>query len=221
MQDLGLTSFDILFIVIVGLSALFGLSRGFTAAVLSFAAWGAATLTTLYAMPQLRPMAGRWIESPTLANIVILAVVGFGSLFLFKILAHRAGEAIKGGMLGPLDRAMGVLFGLLRGVLVVTLLFMLAIWVIPRKSLPDWIVAARTRPIVEYGATILSNVTPADFVARIKALDFSLDADALDREAIDAVKEHLPDRSDKTDETGKGYRDRDRQDLDQLIDKTK
>lgn len=226
MENLGLTSFDILFIVIVGLSALFGLSRGFTAAILSFLAWIAATLVTLYALPALRPMAQKWVEPATLADIIIVIVVGFGSLFLFKLIANKTGDAIKGGVLGPLDRVLGALFGLLRGVLVITLLFMLAIWVIPRKSLPDWIVAARTRPIVEYGATLISSVTPADLVEQIKALDLRLDTDILDREAIDTVKDHLPDRSGsdrpgKAEDADKGYRDRDRQDLDQLIDQTK
>ncbi|MDA5194336.1 CvpA family protein [Govanella unica] len=226
MQDFGLTSFDILFIVIVGLSMLFGLSRGFTAAVLSFAAWIAATVLTLYALPILRPMAGQWIETPTIADIIIIITIGFGSLFIFKLIANRIGDAIKSGMLGPLDRVLGALFGLLRGVLVVTLMFMMALWIIPRKSLPDWIILAKTRPIVEYGATIISSVTPAELVEKIRALDLKLDTDALDRDAINTVKDHLPERSEtknstKTDKTDKGYRDSDREDLDRLIDTTK
>lgn len=229
MDSLGLTSFDILFIVIVGLSMLFGLSKGFTAAVLSFLAWIAATLVTLYALPVLRPLAAQWIESATLANIIIVILAGLGSLFLFKLLANKIGDAIKNGTLGPLDRVLGALFGLLRGVLVITLLFMLAIWLIPRKSLPDWVVDAKTRPIVEYGATIITSITPADLVEQIRALDFNFDMDGLDREAINTVKDHLPvwsgsDRAVEPEgakETSKGYRDRDREDLDRLIDETK
>lgn len=231
MHELGLTSFDILFIVIVGLSMLFGLSRGFTAAVLSFASWIAATITTLYAMPLLRPHVGQWIEPPTLADIVLVIVVGFGSLFIFKLIANKIGDAIRNGALGPLDRVLGTLFGLLRGVLVITILFMLAIWVIPRKSLPDWILEARTRPIVEYGASLISSVTPAEIIDRIRALDLSLDTDALDRDAINTVKDHLPDLSgpdlsgkpqkENSGETGKGYQDSDRDTLERLIDETK
>lgn len=225
MQDLGLTSFDIMFLVVVGLSVLFGLSRGFTSAVLSFAAWVGATIITLYALPALRPVFGGWIESETLADIVIIVIAGIGSLFLLKLLANKFSDAIKGSLLGPLDRVAGALFGLLRGILVVTLMFMMALWVIPQKSMPDWILEARTRPIVEYGATMLSSVTPADLIDQIKALDLSLDTDILDRDAIDTVKEHLPERSAghpaaESGDVGKGYRSTDRDDLDRLIDDT-
>ncbi|MBW7836089.1 MAG: CvpA family protein [Sphingomonadales bacterium] len=188
MESLGITAFDILVIVILALSALYGMGRGFVSEILSLVAWIGAAFVTIYGFPHVRPWARQYMEPEAFADTIAIVVLGVVSLIVLKFLAHFLGKLVKQSDLGFIDRSFGALFGLLRGLFVVCVVFLMINWLVPKQSFPDWIAGARTLPLVEFGAELLSKVTPAEIVESLS----NLDNGGLDTMLKNAVKEHAP-----------------------------
>ncbi len=188
MESLGITAFDILVIVILALSALYGMGRGFVSEILSLVAWIGAAFVTIYGFPHIRPWARQYMEPEAFADTIAIVVLGVVSLIVLKFLAHFLGKLVKQSDLGFIDRSFGALFGLLRGLFVVCVVFLMINWLVPKQSFPDWIADARTLPLVEFGAELLSKVTPAEIVESLS----NLDNGGLDTMLKNAVKEHAP-----------------------------
>lgn len=116
-----MTAFDCAVLAVVVASILLGAWRGLVSEVLALAAWVAAILAGRALAPEMAPVFGDWLREPAwqyaaaFAAIVVavLAAVALARLALSKLL-----RAIG---LGPLDRFLGAVFGVARGVLVVML----------------------------------------------------------------------------------------------------
>lgn len=214
MDGLGITSFDILVLIVLGVSAIYGFGRGFTLEILSLGAWVGAIIATLYLLPVAQPLMRDFLNPPGFADTVTVILLGVVTLIIFKILANVISRAIKSSAIGPLDRSMGALFGVVRGLLIVCVAYLVTTWIIPQKNLPDWILQARSRPLVEYGASILADITPAEIIESLNG-----DDRPLDRTMIDGLKDRLPAPSlGREKNEGQGYRAKEREDLERLIE---
>lgn len=116
---------DIVIVVLIILSAVVGLVRGFVREAFSLATWGAAIVLSIMFFKQLSAALPFQIPNAIAQNIlafslIFLAVVIFGSLINYLI--NRATKAVG---LGGVDRVLGGAFGVLRGALLVTLLVLL------------------------------------------------------------------------------------------------
>jgi len=128
---------DIAFLVIIVISAFLSLLRGLTREVLSVAAWVIAFLVARMFNPQ----AAQWVSSFISLPSAQWAV-GFGLLFLATLLAmglvnYLVGRVIAATGLSATDRVLGIVFGVLRGAAVVTLLVFLASFT-PMTKDPWW-----------------------------------------------------------------------------------
>lgn len=148
-----MTMFDIAVLVIVGLSALVGLSRGFVQEVLSLAAWFAAAIALILLHTPLTDQITRFFANnqtnSALIAFVILLVVPVVAL---RLLGRWAGAKARKSVLNPVDRVLGIGFGLVKGVLLVVLTFSIiaiaydTVW--SAKGRPDWVRTARTYPFI-------------------------------------------------------------------------
>lgn len=216
MESLGLTSFDILVLAVLGLSGLYGIARGFTSEALSLGAWVAAGFATVYGLPHFRPLVRQYVEPPSFADILAVVVLALVSLIVFKLIARPIGGFVRNSAVGALDRGLGALFGVVRGLFVVTLVYLLAIWIIPRDDMPRWITEARTRPLVEYTAALLARVTPAEIAERIG----DIPRDGLDTDLLETMRPRAMDGFGRKSDAApnKGYTTEDRRSLEGLID---
>ncbi|RMB08862.1 CvpA family protein [Eilatimonas milleporae] len=155
MQASDFTAFDIGILVIVGLSTIFAFARGFATVALSFAAWAGALLATVFGFSLAQPYGRDLISPPELADIATLAIIFFVSLFVLKAFADWFGTKIKESPVGLLDRSLGALFGLLRGMVIVGVLYLGFIKIFPGEDGPDWVQNARLKPLVAWGAEML------------------------------------------------------------------
>jgi membrane protein required for colicin V production len=166
-----ITSFDIVVLVIIVLSALYGMGRGFTMEVLSLLSWVGAAFVALYGFPLIQPWARSVMEPEAFADTVAIVVLGVVALIILKLLAGIIGKSARESDLGLIDRGLGGIFGLARGLFVVCVFFLVINWLIPRKSFPDWIANAKTLPLVEFGAELIASITPAEIIERLDDLD--------------------------------------------------
>lgn len=147
---------DTIVIIVIMLSVLVALFRGFVREVLTIVNLGGAALAAYAFGPMLSPGFKSWLMDgisagdktayiagviPREAAAVFLAYacVFFGVFIILSL----AGMAISGGVkamgLGGFDKVLGVLFGAARGFLIVFLLYAPFAFAMTPKQFPDWV----------------------------------------------------------------------------------
>lgn len=158
----GATIADIIVIGIIVLSGLFALARGLVKEVLSIASWGGAVLVTLFGFIPLRHVAHGIIDWQLGADLTTGAALFLSSLFILSYLSHFVAKLVQGSAIGALDRTLGFVFGLARGILIVIVLFMALSWAIGPSDQPGWFRNARTAPFLAVGARVLLAIVPEE-----------------------------------------------------------
>jgi len=194
-----MNTIDIIVIAVVALSALIAFLRGFVREVLTIGSWLGASLVTLYGFPLLQGKFEQWISSKMAADIVCGISLFLVSLIVFSIISHMIARFVRGSALTAVDRSLGLLFGLVRGAILVSLAYMLVLW-----ADPNMLRGARTTPMMARGAEILRDLAP-------KELADDLPADL-----------HLPPPDDGKRDTAAtpSYNRKQNDDMQRLIDAT-
>src|SRR5882757_7052543 len=157
-----ITLLDIIVLAVMLLSGLLAMIRGFMREILSIAAWGAAALTTLYAFNKLLPTAKTYFNNDTVATVAVIAGVFIGTLIVVSIITVRISDMILDSRIGALDRTLGFLFGLARGLLIIVVAFLFFAWLVPEKQQPDWVRSAKSRVVLQGTGDWLMSLLPDD-----------------------------------------------------------
>jgi len=212
---------DIIVIAVVALSALFAFARGFVKESLSIAAWVGAGLITLYGLPHLRPVALKYISNPLLAAGAAGVTLFVVSLIVLSLLTSAVAGRVKQSALSAVDRALGLLFGAFRGVVLACLGFLALSWAIPKEAdWPGWVRSARTRTFLASGADILKSFVPSE--ARERGTAAALEAQRTFEQTREAeqmmralANPAAPAVSKATPSTG--YKPTERREMDRLM----
>ncbi|MCC7083144.1 MAG: CvpA family protein [Burkholderiales bacterium] len=149
-----MTLVDYSVFAILGLSVLISVWRGAVREVLALGGWVLAFLAAqAYAGPvgTLLPAS---IESPGLRLLLSFAAVFLLILFLTTLVAVAISRLLHAAGLGSLDRGLGAIFGLARGILVVMILVLLCgLSDLPRT--PVWRDAMLRAPLEAAAASVL------------------------------------------------------------------
>ena len=157
-----ITFLDLILLGVMLISGLLAMVRGFMREVLSIAAWGAAALVTLYSFNKLLPTAKTYFTNDTVAAVVVVAGVFVGTLIIVSVITVRISDMILDSRIGALDRTLGFLFGLARGLLIVVVAYEFFIWLVPDKQRPDWVVGAKSRTMLDSTGEWLKGLLPDD-----------------------------------------------------------
>ena len=125
---------DVFFLIIVGISALVGIARGFTKESLSLIGWVVAGMAVYFLTPVVNPIMKNYIASDILSNVVSGLAVLLVVCVFWVLAVDKISSSIRQSKLSPLDRVFGLAFGFLRGALVVVLLVMVVSALIPEDS---------------------------------------------------------------------------------------
>lgn len=154
-----LAGFDWIVVLIVGATAAFGLMRGFIAEVASMAAWVAGFVAVRLFYTPARALFETASGSEVIAAVA--AVIGpfLLALLLVKLIGSFLSSSAKGSVIGPVDRLLGLGFGLVKGFLAASLLFLvitLALKIVPGDDKrPDWLAKAKTTPTLALVASAM------------------------------------------------------------------
>ena len=209
MQDLSFTFVDLLVVLIVLVSTGFAIYRGFVRETLSIFAWAAAAFATVYFGPAAAPLLHDRMSPPWLGDLV--AYVGIFLLVLIPLsfISYRFSENVKQSPVGAVDRSLGFAFGIVRGLAIVGILYLLLSILIPPKSQPDAVKQARLLPLMQSSTEVLLSLVPdrdTKFASDLKSAPPAHNTDAASKPAA------KPGRS--------GYSARERQGLNRLIEAT-
>lgn len=156
-----MTGFDILVLIVVGVSALLAFARGFIREVLSMAALVFAVLAVLWGLPVFRDPVRELIEPGWIADTVTIISIFLLIYIAIRVLTGRIHEWVHDSEpLGMIDRSAGILFGVARG-FVLMAIFVLAITSVAKKDLiPKFLTTSSFYPFLAITANVLQNLTP-------------------------------------------------------------
>lgn len=161
-----MTAFDYVVLAIVAASILLGAWRGLVGELLALAAWAAGLLAAYAWAPGMAPMFAEWLKEPALqlaAAAAVIVVTVLVAVALFRLALSKLLRAVG---LGPLDRFLGAVFGVARGVLVVWLCVLVAgLTPLPRQA---WWRQAWLAPPLETAVLAAKPWLPPEVAKRIR-----------------------------------------------------
>lgn len=151
-----LTSLDYVYIGVVLASTIWATIRGGIYETVATLSWVVAAITARFVSPMLDGLFQKWFgltESTVITLVASYFIVFFVILLLVGFFNQKLRDKIQESMMNVTDHTLGVIFGIIRGVVVMGIVYWGALWYFsdgPR--LPKWIADARTRPIMQITA---------------------------------------------------------------------
>jgi membrane protein required for colicin V production len=157
-----ITWLDFLLLGVMMISGLLAMIRGFMREILSIAAWAAAAVATILLYNRLLPVAKANIPNDMLAAGAVIGGVFLITLLLVSIITVRVSDMILDSRIGALDRTLGFLFGLARGLIIVVVAFLFFSWLVPGNKQPEGVRNAKSRVVLENTGEWLQALLPQD-----------------------------------------------------------
>jgi membrane protein required for colicin V production len=231
-MEIPLTIVDFGVLGILMISGLIAAYRGFLKETLTVSAWLLASLAAVFLWPITKPFARALVEPKLLADILALVGVFFMLLIPVSFISFRLSELVRGKHAGPLDRSMGFVFGVARGLLVVGLGYLVFSSLAPPKNHPAWLREARLLPVIKGTADVIRSLSgknkagEKDTAGEENAPPVVQETKHADNGSVKPVEKPTPARPTVTDnkegsgDKSKSYGDGDRRALDNLVRST-
>jgi membrane protein required for colicin V production len=155
---------DFILFGIMLISGILALYRGFTREVLSLLAWVAAAVAAYFAIQQkqLLDLVLPYVEKPVLAQIAVGAVAFLIVLIVVSVISVKISDRVVDSAVGAFDRTLGFVYGLLRGLVLVSVAYLFYGWLQPPENQEDWIRNAQSLPVVRGVSEFLVGLMPPD-----------------------------------------------------------
>ena len=219
---LPVTFVDILVVLVLLISAAFAAWRGFMSETLSIFAWAAAAFAALYFAPAVVPL----LSGVVTGWGAILAA--YAGIFLIVVIplsfvSFRFSENVRRSPVQALDPALGMAFGVVRGLVIVGIAYLVFSMLVPIPRQPEWMTQARLLPLIQKSSEVILAVIPDQHVEMAERAPARVPArttvrprprpqDARRTPVRDAETAHAAKRPKKT------YGAKDRRALDKLIE---
>jgi len=217
------TLLDIVLLAVMLVSALLAMIRGFMREVLSIASWIAAAAVTIYFYPKLLPFAQQHVSNDIVAKAVVIGGLFLGTLIIVSVITIKVSDTILDSRIGALDRTLGFLFGLGRGLIIVVVAFLFFAWLVPAPKQPDGVRNAKSLEVLNKTGEWLQALLPQDMDNYLSQWFKKRPKDEPDTPDATPGQRSDSSRPDVTGSVGArtGYPGADRTDMRQLIDATK
>lgn len=164
-----LNNLDVVFLVIVGVSALVAIARGVTKELLSITGWILAAVSVYYLLPVVDPIMQKYIASGVLSNLVSGMVILILFCIFWVLAVDKISTQIRFSKLSSLDRILGFIFGIFRGVIIVILLQIMISSLIPEESQKGVFAESRYFKLAGDAAGPIKSLIPEKWFEDLKA----------------------------------------------------
>lgn len=156
-----MNGFDILVLIIVGISALLAFARGFVREILSMAALAIAVLAAVWGLPVFREPVRNFIKPDWIADTATVVCIFLLIYIAVRVLTGRIHEWVHDSEpLGILDRTAGILFGVARGFVIAAIPILIITSIAKKEMRPKIITEAQFYPFLYITAETLKGFTP-------------------------------------------------------------
>jgi membrane protein required for colicin V production len=156
--DVPISWLDVILIAIMLISGFLAMVRGFTREVLSIFSWAVAAVAALYLTPKYANLLEPYVGNPSIAQIAFAAGVFILTLIVVSLITFRISDSVLDSRVGALDRSFGFIFGLVRGFLLVAIVFIL--FNALARDQPEWVRNARSYPILQSTQVAIESLLP-------------------------------------------------------------
>lgn len=168
---------DVLVVAVLLISLLISFFRGFIREILTIFGLFGAALAALIFSPIVEPMIAGFFVSAEGEEVekfmgflpypLFAKLLSYGGIFLIfmvvlSLLSHFLSDAAEKVGLGSLDRSLGALFGLVRGILLIGLLYLPFHYILDDNQKESWLGKAMTYPYLEWTAKTIGGFIPSD-----------------------------------------------------------
>ncbi len=176
-----MTVADISILIVIAISMLFGLWRGLVKEAFSLLAWVAAVFVAGFFSTPLADLMTNVLDNATVRRVLASAILFILVMFVGTLLGNFMSKLSTAIGLKGVDRVLGSLFGVLRGMIIVLLVLFLTT---PFEFSQPWY---QDSVLVPYMMVVLENVAElADYELTAPAVDSSLiDPSLIDPNEID------------------------------------
>ncbi len=154
-----MTVFDLAVFVVVILSALMGLSRGFMRELATIAALFFASIAAYFGRIYFKDTVASWMpgETPDIyADLIIIGLAFTITYLIVRVIGVHLAKLVQGvDSIGTVDRLTGLVFGVARGLALPFLTAWLILNVAPTEAVPEFISKSVTYPIFERAAAAI------------------------------------------------------------------
>lgn len=234
---------DILVLVVLLISALIAFLRGVIREILTITGVVGGLVAAYFGGPLLAPHMHGWlgveegVEPERLFGIlpydIVADALSYGAIFIIvvivlSVLSHFLAEGARSVGLGAVDRSLGFVFGLLRGIVLLGLLYLPVHLFIDQDSKDAWFGSSKTHFYLERVASAMAEFIPEDAVEEAEKNIQEIEKTSETRkklEEIDLLKrdgeQSPPEQDAPPSQDSEGYNEEFRQQMDELFeDKT-
>ena len=171
-----LTAFDVGVGVLVLISAILATARGLTREVLSLATWAGSAAIAAYMYFSHPDIARQYIQEQIVADVVTVVGTFIVALIILHLITMRIADFVVDSKIGPLDRTLGFIFGVARGVLIAVVVVVFGEWLLNTNTpggedkMPTWARDSRSLPILQDLGDRLITALPDDLEQQVTTL---------------------------------------------------
>lgn len=205
MSFAGLTYLDYAVVLILLFSTLFAFIRGFIGSFLSLGGWILAIYLSYTLFPAVKPLMEEKIKSPIIIIVLGHAGLLIGFLIVFGILNLLATSMVKGMTTGIIDRSLGGGFGVIRGCIIVSFMFLIISTGISIfngvdqdkdakaevDAMPKWLINSKSFPYMKEGGQVLSSFIPDSFYERFQEVYNDISRKSMDDRFVENSMQKL------------------------------
>lgn len=180
-MEADLSIFDYIVIAVVTLTTAYGFFMGFVWCVLSFFIWYGSAIISLFIAPLVEPLMEGSIENIIVRYGVSWLLTYCLTIIIIAVIAIPARKMAVKIIDGPVDTALGFTFGLVKGTLIITTVFLVIIFShgflysdniddiqkMEKESAPEWIASSQTYGILRFISQSLFVLVPDKFMEDI------------------------------------------------------
>ncbi|MBQ9441014.1 MAG: CvpA family protein [Alphaproteobacteria bacterium] len=201
-QDL--CTIDILIASILALSVLIGFCRGAIKEIFTVLSWTGSILLTIILFPLSRNIISNFIQQPLLVDLIAYVLVFVLFLIVLSALTYLFSSIVKHSVLAIPNRICGILFGILRGILILAILdFGVGQYVV--QDYEEYVKSSKLRPYVKETSKMIFIMLPENIrQSLLKHLSLEQQKELLDRFNIsnnEATIQTLATHDDNATET--------------------
>ena len=156
-----LTALDYVYVGVVLASTIWATIRGGVYETIATMSWVVAAVSARFASPWLDKLLQSWFdlsESTVGTLVASYFIVFFAILMLVGFLNQKLRDKIQDSIMNVTDKTLGVIFGIIRGIVVMGIFYWGALWYYSDTPfLPKWLAQSRTRPIMQITAVKLDD----------------------------------------------------------------
>ena len=154
-----LTTLDYVYVGVLIASTIWATIRGGIFETVATLSWVIAAFAARFISPLLDKLLQGWFDlsASTVGTLVAsYFIVFFVILMLVGFFNQRLREKIQNSIMNVTDRTLGIIFGIIRGIVIMGIVYWCALWYYSdAPRLAPWVENARTRPIMQLTAVKL------------------------------------------------------------------